>query len=167
MSSYLITELEQTPNVTIRLGVDLIDGEGDGGLEALTIRDRVTGVTERIDTAALFVMIGAEPHTDWLDGFVERNEHGYILTGPDLAGDGRLPAGWPLRRAPFLLETSVPGVFAVGDARFRSVKRVASAVGEGAASVQLVHQHLAEQEQPVEWPGTPLVTERPGAIAGR
>jgi thioredoxin reductase (NADPH) len=149
MSEYLITELGQTPNVTVRLGVEVVDGEGDGRLEALTIRDRATGTIERVPTAALFVLIGAEPHTDWLEGVVERNRQGYILTGRDLMDGEQPPAGWPLRRPPLLLETSLPGVFAAGDVRFRSVKRVASAVGEGATAVQLLHQYLAELSGPV------------------
>jgi len=166
MSSYLIRELEQMANVTIRRGVELADGEGDGSLDAVTIRDRTTGATERIATPALFVMIGAEPHTDWLDGFVERNGPGYILTGQDLLIDGQPPAGWPLRRAPFLLETSVPGVFAAGDARLGSVKRVAAAVGEGATAVHLVHQHLSELARSAPMSDIGLARS-PGAIAGR
>ncbi len=144
MSEYLITEIEQTPAITVRYGVELVDGEGDGQLDAVVIRDRSTGATERIPTSALFALIGAEPHTGWLDGVVARDRQGFLLTGPDLTPGGRLPAGWPLRRPPFLLETSLPGVFAAGDVRYRSVKRVASAVGEGATAVQFVHQYLAE-----------------------
>jgi len=144
MSEYLITELRQLPNVTVRLGVEVIDGEGNGHLEALTIRDRKAGTTERTTTSALFLLIGADPHTDWLTGCVERDRKGYILTGTDLIREGRLPAGWPLSRPPFHLETSLPGVFAAGDVRYGSVKRVASAVGEGANAVQLLHQYLAE-----------------------
>jgi len=148
MSEYLIKEVEQAPNVTVRLGVELVDGEGEGRLDAVLIRDRATGTTERIATSALFVLIGAEPRTGWLEGVVARNRQGYLLTGHDLLHDGRPPQGWPLLRPPFLLETSLPGVFAAGDVRFRSVKRVASAVGEGATAVQLVHQYLAEQVEP-------------------
>ncbi len=144
MSDYLITELRQLPNVTVRLGIEVIDGEGDGRLEALTIRNLATGATERMATAALFVLIGAEPRTEWLRGSVERDGQGYILTGNELMDDGRPPFGWPLSRPPFHLETSLPGVFAAGDVRSGSVKRVASAVGEGASAVQLLHQYLAE-----------------------
>ncbi len=144
MSDYLITELRQLPNVTVRLGIEVIDGEGDGRLEALTIRNLATGATERMATAALFVLIGAEPRTEWLRGSVERDGQGYILTGNKLMDDGRPPFGWPLSRPPFHLETSLPGVFAAGDVRSGSVKRVASAVGEGASAVQLLHQYLAE-----------------------
>jgi thioredoxin reductase (NADPH) len=146
MSEYLITELGQLPNVHVRLGVEIVDGEGDGRLEALTIRDGDSGTTERISTSALFVMIGADPHTDWLPDSIERDQQGYILTGTDLLREGRLPDGWPLERPPLHLETSLPGVFAVGDVRHGSVKRVASAVGEGANAVELLHGYLAAPE---------------------
>lgn len=149
MSEYLITELRQTPNVTIRLNAEVTGGEGEGRLEAITIRNRSTGTTERVGAAALFVMIGGEPHTEWLQGCVERNRQGYILTGQDLLRNGQRPDGWPPKRPPLLLETSLPGVFAAGDVRYRSVKRIASAVGEGAIAVQLLHQYLAEQAGPV------------------
>lgn len=139
MSDYLITELEHTPNVCARLGVDVVDGKGDSELEALTIRDRSAETTEEIATSAVFVFIGAEPRTEWLDGCVERHE-GYILTGQDVT-----PGGWPLERQPLFLETSLPGVFAVGDVRHGSVKRVASAIGEGATAIQLIHQYLANR----------------------
>lgn len=144
MSDYLIKELEHLPNVTVRRGVELVDGEGDGRLESVVIRDRTTGESERIPAAALFVLIGAEPRTEWLEGFVERDPQGYVLTGTDLLHDGGLPSAWPLDRPPLHLETSVPGVFAAGDVRYGSVKRVASAVGEGASAVQLLHRYLAE-----------------------
>ena len=114
------------------------------GWRAWSCAHRDTGTIEEVPAAALFVMIGGEPRTDWLAG-VERDDRGYILTGHDLLGPGGLPAGWPLERPPLLLETSIPGVFAAGDVRHRSVKRVASAVGEGAVAVQLVHQYLGRQ----------------------
>jgi thioredoxin reductase (NADPH) len=110
----------------------------------VTIRNRVSGAAERLRASALFVLIGADPHTDWLKGCVERDPQGYIPTGSDLVREGRFPAGWPLPRPPRLLETSLPGVFAAGDVRCRSVKRVASAVGEGAVAVAIAHQYLAE-----------------------
>lgn len=146
MSEYLVTELEHTPNVTIRLGVEPVGGAGDGRLESVTVRDRASGRVEEIPTSALFVLIGGEPHTGWLDGVVERSRDGYILTGTDLLRDGRVPEGWPLGRQPLPLETSVPGVFAAGDVRHGSVKRVVSATGEGATTIQLVHQHLGGRE---------------------
>jgi thioredoxin reductase (NADPH) len=147
MSEYLITELGELSNVEVRVGVEITDGEGEEHLEAITLRNLADGSTERVPTSGLFVMIGGVPHTDWLHDCVERDRQGYILTGADLMRDGRLPSGWPVSRAPYHLETSLPGVFAAGDVRHGSVKRVASAVGEGAIAVQLLHQYLAE---PVE-----------------
>ena len=140
MSEYLLAEVTRTQNIDVRLGVEVIDGEGEASLEAILVRDRADGTTQRIPTAALFVMIGAEPHTDWLAGAVARDERGYILTGNDLVRAGA--PGWPLERPPMLLETSVPGVFAAGDVRHASVKRVTTAMGEGATVVQLIHQRL-------------------------
>jgi thioredoxin reductase (NADPH) len=133
MSEYLIAELRETPNVSVRSRAEVIDGEGDPQLQAVVVRDRSTGALERIPTAGLFVMIGAEPHTQWLDGTVERDEWGYILTGDDVDAGGDRPV---------LLETSIPGVFAAGDVRHASIKRVTTAMGEGATVVQLVHQRL-------------------------
>jgi thioredoxin reductase (NADPH) len=141
MSDYLIQEIEQAPNVTVRLSTQVVGGLGRHRLEGLVLRHRDAGTTEEVPAAALFVMIGGEPRTEWLAG-VERDDRGYVLTGHDLLGPDGPPAGWPLPRPPLLLETSIPGVFAAGDVRQRSVKRVASAVGEGAVAVQLVHQYL-------------------------
>ena len=141
MSEYLIQELEQAPNVAVRLRTQVVGGLGGHRLEGLVLRHRDTETIDEVPAAALFVMIGGEPRTEWLAG-VERDDRGYVLTGHDLLGPGGTPAGWPLRRPPLLLETSIPGVFAAGDVRHRSVKRVASAVGEGAVAVQLVHQYL-------------------------
>jgi thioredoxin reductase (NADPH) len=137
MSDYLVQQILATPNIVRRMHHEVIDGHGRRRLEGLTIRDRDSGATQAVDASAVFVLIGAEPRTEWLAGVVERDQRGYVLTGRDLAG-------WPLERAPMLLETSLPGVFAAGDVRDRSVKRVASAVGEGAIAVQLVHEYLAE-----------------------
>jgi thioredoxin reductase (NADPH) len=145
MSEYLVQQIEHAPNIAVRLHTEVVDGHGDRRLEGLSLRDRHSGATEDVPAAALFVMIGAEPHTEWLAGAVERDPHGYVLTGHDLLRDGRPPPGWPLARPPLLFETSLPGVFAAGDVRHRSVKRVASAVGAGAIVVQLVHEYLAEQ----------------------
>jgi thioredoxin reductase (NADPH) len=141
MSEYLIQEIEQAPSVTVRLRTQVVGGLGGHRLEGLVLRHRDDETTEEIPAAALFVMIGGEPRTEWLAG-VDRDDHGYVLTGHDLLGPDGTPAGWPLARPPLLLETSIPGVFAAGDVRHRSVKRVASAVGEGAVAVQLVHQYL-------------------------
>jgi thioredoxin reductase (NADPH) len=144
MSEYLVREIETDPAITVRTGVEVVDDGGTDRLEAVVLRSRSDGSTERLPTSALFVLIGGVPHTGWLDGVVARDEHGYLLTGPDLTGNGRVPEGWPLDRWPYLLETSAPGVLAAGDVRCRSIKRVAAAVGEGATAIQLVHQHLED-----------------------
>jgi thioredoxin reductase (NADPH) len=137
MSEYLIRQIDDTSNVDVRYGVDVVGGGGDGRLEHVRLRDRVSGALKSEPAAGLFVLIGAEPFTGWLPAPVARDRWGYVLTGPDT---GR---HWPLARAPFLLETSLPGVFAVGDVRHGSVKRVASAVGEGSICIRLVHDYLA------------------------
>jgi thioredoxin reductase (NADPH) len=142
MSQYLIEEIEATENIQVRLNTQVIDGGGRGRLEHLVLKDRASGLTETFPAAALFVLIGASPHTGWLPEEVMRDERGYIITGNDLLRDGSPPEGWPLQRQPMLLETSVPGVFAAGDVRCGSVKRVASAVGEGSIAIQLVHKYL-------------------------
>jgi thioredoxin reductase (NADPH) len=147
MSDYLIRQIEATPNIFVRYNTRLVDGKGAHQLEGIVVEDMVSGAIETLPAAALFVLIGASPHTDWLAGTVERDASGYILTGQDLLRDGRLPPAWPLDRLPYLMETSVPGVFAAGDVRAGSVKRVASAVGAGAIAVQLVHQYLDEQRK--------------------
>ena len=141
MSHYLIEQLAERPNVVVRTNVSVVGGSGDGHLERVTLRDDA-GVEEEVATSWLFVFIGAEPCTAWLDGTVERDPGGFILTGPDLTVGGARPRGWDLERDPYYLETSVSGVFAAGDVRHESVKRVASAVGEGAMAVTLVHRYL-------------------------
>jgi thioredoxin reductase (NADPH) len=113
---------------------EVVGGEGHGRLEALFLQDRVTGKRRRVPAAALFVLIGAQPHTDWLPPVIERDDWGYVLTGQELLRGGKPPPSWPLRRQPTMLETSVPGVFAAGDVRARSVKRVAAAVGRARLS---------------------------------
>src|SRR5919106_975441 len=127
MSQYLIEEIEATENIKVRLNTQVIDGGGQGRLEHLVLKDRASGLTETVPAAALFVLIGARPHTGWLPEEVMRDGRGYIITGTDLLRGGSPPEGWPLERPPMLLETSVPGVFAAGDVRRGSVKRVASA----------------------------------------
>ncbi|MFH7599727.1 FAD-dependent oxidoreductase [Streptomyces racemochromogenes] len=144
MSYYLVQQIEEAPNITVRPRTVVDAAHGEGHLERLVLRDAVTGATERVDAQWMFVFIGAAPLTDWLDGTVLRDEHGFILAGPDLTPDGRPPAEWELDRPPYHLETSVPGVFVAGDARARSAKRVASAVGEGAMAVMLVHRYLEQ-----------------------
>ncbi|EFE71196.1 FAD-dependent oxidoreductase [Streptomyces viridosporus] len=144
MSYYLIQQIDEAPNISVRAGTVVAAAHGDGHLERLTLRDTRTGRTEPVDAQWLFVFIGAAPLTDWLDGTVLRDERGFILAGPDLTADGRPPAGWELDRPPYHLETNVPGVFVAGDARAESAKRVASAVGEGAMAVLLVHRYLEQ-----------------------
>ncbi|MFK4148774.1 FAD-dependent oxidoreductase [Streptomyces sp. NPDC004065] len=144
MSYYLIQQIEEAPNIVVRTGTVVEATHGSQHLEQLTLRDTVTGGAERVDAQWMFVFIGAAPLTDWLDGTVLRDERGFILAGPDLSADGRPPAGWELDRPPYHLETNVPGVFVAGDARAASAKRVASAVGEGAMAVMLVHRYLEQ-----------------------
>jgi thioredoxin reductase (NADPH) len=144
MSDYLVKELQANDTITVRLGTQVVGAGGAGRLEQLTLHDGHSGATETVPAAALFILIGAQPRTEWLAGTLQMDEHGFVLTGPDLLRDGRPPPGWPLDRVPLPLETSLPGVFAAGDVRHRSVKRVASAVGEGSIAVQLVHGYLGE-----------------------
>jgi len=143
MSHYLIEQIAAIPNIVVRTCVEVIGAEGEEHLAKLTLRDNATGVTETVPASRLFVFIGAAPRTDWLDGVVERDSHGFVVAGPDLVTGGRRPSGWTLDRDPFHLETSLPGVFVAGDARSESVKRVASAVGEGAMAIALVHRYLS------------------------
>jgi thioredoxin reductase (NADPH) len=140
MSYYLIEQIEQNPKITVRMCTEVHCAVGDDHLEKLTLIDNRTGVTEDVACGRMFIFIGAAPRTDWLDGVVARDDHGFILTGPDL----RNVCGWTLDRPPHHLETSVPGVFVAGDVRAESAKRVAAAVGEGSMAVMLVHRYLAE-----------------------
>ncbi|MEV7614149.1 FAD-dependent oxidoreductase [Streptomyces sp. NPDC089799] len=144
MSHYLIQQIEEAPNITVRTRTAVDAAHGAEHLERLTLRDLDTGTAEDVDAQWLFVFIGAAPLTDWLEGTLLRDEDGFILAGPDLTADGRPPAEWELDRPPYHLETSIPGVFVAGDARARSAKRVASAVGEGAMAVMLVHRYLEQ-----------------------
>jgi len=144
MSKYLIDEIGRTANIEVQYQSHVVEVHGQDRLEAITIERRQTGARERVDAIALFVFIGAQPRTDWLEGILLRDKHGFILTGPDLMRDGKPPQNWPLDRDPGLLETSVPGIFAVGDVRHGSVKRVASGVGEGSVAIQFVHQYLSK-----------------------
>jgi thioredoxin reductase (NADPH) len=137
MSDYLIRQIEAAPNVDVRYRCEVAGGAGSGHLEQLRLRDRDSGETELVPAAGLFVLIGAQPFTGWLPEAVKRDPWGYILTGPDAGQD------WPLERAPFLLETTTPGVFAVGDVRHGSMKRVAAAVGDGSTAIRLIHDYLA------------------------
>jgi thioredoxin reductase (NADPH) len=142
MSQYLVDQIRANPKIEVRLRTSVEAVEGKGRLEAVSLRDADSGDCRSVPAAALFIFIGAVPHSELVAGVVERNSAGFILTGPDLMRDGRRPRGWTLPRDPFLLETSVPGIFAAGDVRHGAVRRVASAVGEGAICVSLIHQYL-------------------------
>jgi thioredoxin reductase (NADPH) len=134
----------------VRLQTTVVEVHGDERLEAITVFDAARGEKETLPTNALFIFIGALPHTEWLAKVVETDDHGFIVTGPDLArlnGGGHVPRNWMLQRDPFWLESSQPGIFAAGDVRHGSVKRVAAGVGEGAMAVQFIHQYLASVER--------------------
>jgi thioredoxin reductase (NADPH) len=142
MSRYLVERITAAANIVVRYRSEVVSGRGDGHLEALTLADRDSGLTEEVPTSWLFVFIGASPRTEWLGPDVVRDDKGFVVTGQDL-GAPAFAQRWPLARVPLALETSVPGVFAAGDVRLDSMKRVASAVGEGAMSIYLVHRYLA------------------------
>jgi thioredoxin reductase (NADPH) len=143
MSEYLVARIEESPNIDVLLCTEVAGAEGEEHLETLTLRDNAAGTTRSVPASWLFVFIGAAPHTDWLGPAFRRDDHGFILTGPELLdAKGRPPQDWPLERDPYHLESSVPGVFVAGDVRADSVKRVASAVGEGAMAVTLIHRYL-------------------------
>jgi thioredoxin reductase (NADPH) len=144
MSQYLIDQIQQTPNIQIWAHASVAELHGDKRLEEVSILCSDTDKIERVPASSMFIFIGALPRTDWLAGLVERDDRGFILTGPDLIRNGERPKGWVLDRDPFLLETNVPGIFAVGDVRHGSVKRVASGVGEGSVAVQFIHQYLSK-----------------------
>ena len=142
MSLYLVARVRAAQNIEVRLRSEVVGARGDGHLESITLADRDSLEKGEVPTSWLFVFIGASPRTDWLGSDVVRDEKGFVITGQDLLASSQL-VSWPLTRAPFALETSLPGVFAAGDVRLDSMKRVASAVGEGAMSVYLVHRYLA------------------------
>jgi thioredoxin reductase (NADPH) len=144
MSQYLIDQIQQTPNIQLWTHASIAEVHGESRLEEVSVLCSDTNKTERVPASSIFIFIGALPQTDWLGDLVERDERGFILTGPDLIRNGARPKGWNLDRDPFLLETSVPGIFAVGDVRYGSVKRVASGVGEGSVAVQFIHQYLSK-----------------------
>ncbi|HYP13887.1 MAG TPA: FAD-dependent oxidoreductase [Bryobacteraceae bacterium] len=143
MSRYLIDQIEQTPNIRVETRTQLVEAHGDDRLESISLTCGRTGAVDSVPASSLFIFIGAEPRTGWVGDAIFRDDRGFILTGTELMQEGRRPKGWPLDRDPYLLEASIPGVFAVGDVRRGSVKRVASSVGEGAIAVQFVHQYLS------------------------
>jgi thioredoxin reductase (NADPH) len=144
MSQYLIDQIKETPNIQIWPRASVSEAHGETHLEEISFLCSDSGKLERVPASAMFIFIGALPRTDWLAEVIERDERGFILTGPDLIREGQRPKGWALDRDPFLLETNVPGLFAVGDVRHGSVKRVASGVGEGSVAVQFIHQYLSK-----------------------
>jgi len=143
MSQYLIDQIATTENIRVWTRCTVAGVQGSGSLETVTVAHSETGQQEILPAAALFIFIGAVPRTEWVADVVARDAHGFILTGPELTRGGRRPRGWPLEREPFFLEASVPGIFVAGDVRSQSIKRIASAVGEGAMAVAFIHQHLA------------------------
>jgi thioredoxin reductase (NADPH) len=144
MSQYLIDQIKETSNIQLWTHAGVTEVHGETHLEEISVLCSDTGELERVPASAMFIFIGALPRTDWLAGMVERDERGFLLTGPDVMQGGERPRGWALDRDPFLLETNVPGIFAVGDVRHGSVKRVASGVGEGSVAVQFIHQYLSK-----------------------
>jgi thioredoxin reductase (NADPH) len=142
MSRYLIDQIEATEHISVRPRTEVVELSGTDHLETVTVRHRDTGEEEVIDADAVFVFIGAAPCSNLLQGLVELDDAGFVLTGQDLVREGRRPAGWRLDRDPFLQETSVPGIFAAGDVRHDVIRRVASAVGQGSVAVSLVHKYL-------------------------
>ncbi len=144
MSNYLIEQIKETPNIRVQTHSSVVEVHGETRLEAISILCSTTGTVERVPATSLFIFIGATPCTQWLEGIVELDDKGFILSGPDLVAGGRRPKGWNLERDPGLLETNIPGIFVVGDVRRGSIKRVASGVGEGAVAVQFIHRYLAK-----------------------
>lgn len=144
MSQYLIDQIKRTANINVEFNSAVVEAHGAEHLESISVHCTESNETTTVSASALFILIGAMPHTDWLSGLIERDERGFVLSGPDLMRDGKRPKGWTLDRDPGLLETNVPGIFVVGDVRKGSVKRVASGVGEGSVAISFVHQYLSK-----------------------
>jgi thioredoxin reductase (NADPH) len=144
MSRYLIDQIEKTPNIQLWSHAEVVEVHGDTHLEEISVLCSDSSKIERVPATSMFIYIGALPRTEWLEGTVVRDDRGFVVAGPDLMKDGKPPAGWSVDRDPFLLESSLPGVFVVGDVRHGSIKRVASAVGEGAIAVQFIHRYMAK-----------------------
>jgi thioredoxin reductase (NADPH) len=144
MSQYLVDRIQNHPKINVRLKSEVINVSGSKHLESVTIQDNSNHTEAVCNAAALFIFIGAQPATSWLNGTLLLDEEGFILTGPAVNHDNQMPASWSVDRQPYLMESSIPGVFAVGDVRSGSVKRVASAVGEGSIAVQFIHQYLSK-----------------------
>jgi thioredoxin reductase (NADPH) len=146
MSQYLVDQINETKNIDVMLSSNIEAVDGEERLESVTVYNSKNGENTTFPISSIFIFIGAQPRTDWLSGVIERDRNGFILTGPDLMLPDRnsRPRGWTVDRDPFLLETNIPGVFAAGDVRLGSVKRVASGVGEGAIAIQFVHQYLTK-----------------------
>ncbi len=142
MSKYLIDRIEHTDNIEVKTCTRVVAVQGKHHLESITIVNDKTHEEKTLQATALFIFIGTEPHTDWLNGVVKGDEKGFVLSGPDLMREGQPPEGWSLDREPFFLVTSVPGIFAAGDVRHGSIKRVASGAGAGAMAVQFIHRYL-------------------------
>ncbi|MGH8012652.1 MAG: NAD(P)/FAD-dependent oxidoreductase, partial [Candidatus Binataceae bacterium] len=144
MSQYLIDQIQKTENIHVECQSRVTAVQGEDRLRSISIACDASGETQTVPASALFVFIGAQPCTEWLGGVIARDSRGFVLTGPDLMRNGKRPPGWQLDREPGLLETNVPGIFAVGDVRYGSIKRVASGVGEGSVAIQFVHQYLSK-----------------------
>ena len=144
MSRYLIDQIEKTPKIQLWTHAEVVEVHGETHLEEVSVSCTDTGKVERVPATSMFIYIGAMPRTDWLEGTLVRDDRGFVVAGPDLVRDGKLPSSWNVNRPPFLLESSLPGVFVVGDVRHGSIKRVASAVGEGAIAVQFIHRYMAK-----------------------
>jgi thioredoxin reductase (NADPH) len=142
MSQYLVDQIRATPNIDVRTKAQVAEVKGDERLEAIVLRNLETGALEEVASNGMFIFIGARPHSDFLEGVVGRDGRGFVLTGPEVMAAEDLPTSWPLERDPFLMETSVPGIFAAGDVRAGVVRRVASAVGQGAVCVSMIHGYL-------------------------